>query len=247
MNDLAPLRSRGTRSDVVFFGDSVTLGAGASSDDRRFVSLVEDRLAPEHWVGTRHVVISAFGGLRGDLDNTRQVMRSGAGLIVVEVGAHAAIEDQASPLDAYRSAYGLMLDCLQASGAAVVVGTVPWLYWPRSNPAYARADTLSEIIRQEAAKRQIPVADLWRATKDRAEYISPDGMHPSDAGHQLIADLYWQQIEPQLSMTLRVRWSPCGGAGMPKDEYPTPLAVVRRLKLWLQTLAMQAHANWHSS
>jgi hypothetical protein len=224
------------------------LGAGASSDDRRFVSLVERRLTPDHWVASDRIVISAFGGLRGDLDNTREVLQSSAGLIVVEVGAHAAIEDQASSLDAYRSAYGLMLDCLQASGAAVVVGTVPWLYWPRSSPVYARADELSEIIRQEAAKRQIPVADLWRATKDRGEYISSDGMHPNDDGHQLIADLYWRQIEPQLSIPLRARWSPCGGAGMSEDRHLSSLALVRRLKLWLHTLtAIRANENRHLS
>ena len=197
------------RTNVVFFGDSVTIGAGASDIGRGFVSILRDRLSAESRLGSSQVIISAFGGLHGDLENVRAVLQKRAGLVVVEVGAHSAVEDQATSIATFRSVYGLMLDCLQGSGAMVVVGTTPWLHWPSNGPTYARAAAISVVIGEEAAKRGIPVADIWDAMKDRESYVSSDGMHPNDGGHALIADLYGRQIQTQISTPRYVRASPC--------------------------------------
>lgn len=195
---------------MVFFGDSVTAGAGASDADRGFVSILRERLSAESRLGSSQVVVSAFGGLRGDLENVRAVLRKKPGVVVVEVGAHSAVEDQVTPMATFRSVYGLILDCLQGTGAVVVVGTAPWLHWARNDLTYARAAAISEVIGEEAAKRGVPLADIWDAMKDREAYISPDGMHPNDSGHELIAGLYWRQIQRQMSMPRYIRASPCG-------------------------------------
>ena len=44
-------------------------------------------------------------------------------------------------------------------------------------------------------------ADLWSGMKDRPELVSSDRFHPNDAGHRVIADLYWMQIAPRLGAT----------------------------------------------
>jgi hypothetical protein len=44
--------------------------------------------------------------------------------------------------------------------------------WAAITPGYERADLFSQIIAQEAAKRQVAVADLWSATKLRLSLIS---------------------------------------------------------------------------
>jgi acyl-CoA thioesterase-1 len=198
------------RTNVVFFGDSVTVGAGASDIGRGFVSILRDRLSAESRLGSSQVIISAFGGLHGDLENLPAVLQKRPGLVVVEVGAHSAVEDQATSIATFRSVYGLMLDCLQGSGAMVVVGTTPWLHWPSNGPTYARAAAISVVIGEEAAKRGIPVADIWDAMKDRESYVSSDGMHPNDGGHALIADLYRRQIQSQEMTPRYARVSSCG-------------------------------------
>lgn len=182
--------------DVVFFGDSVALGHGASTPERGFSSSIVQRLDSSGFRTQPRTVISALGGVYVDLVQTPDVVNAPSGLIIVEVGAHSVIENQAMPMSTYRDAYGLMLDCLQRSGAALVVGTVPSLNWTPSDPMYIRADEISEIVRDEARSRGIAVADLWDATRDRPELVSEDGMHPGDAGHQLVADIFWKQIQP---------------------------------------------------
>lgn len=186
------------RLDVVFFGDSIAVGQGASTPEGGFLPLLLARLDDSGHQTEHRLIVSAFGGLDGDLAGASYAVHEASGLIVVEVGAHSVIENQALPLTAYRTAYGLMLDCLQQSGAAVVVGTVPSLNWSPSDPLYTRAADISQAMRAEAGARGIAVADLWAATRDRPDLVSDDGMHPGDAGHQAIADVFWQQIKPLL-------------------------------------------------
>ena len=84
------------------------------------------------------------------------------------------------------------------------------LGWAAVDLAYERADEFSQIIAQEAAKREVAVADLWSATKLRLQFISTpqdrtflgfgfgDNFHPNDAGHAVIAKAYENAIASQL-------------------------------------------------
>ena len=191
---------------VLFLGDSVTVGAGASASDSRYASIVMQRLRSSGFDAHDETIVSAFGGIYTDLVKATQLRadsnESGT-LIIVEVGAHSVIENRAMPLATYQHAYGLMLDCLEATGAALIVGTVPSLNWTSSDALYARADAISSIIAHEAGSRGIPVADIWSATRDRPDLVSDDHMHPNDGGHRVIADLYWQHIVSMLPPTPR--------------------------------------------
>lgn len=185
---------------IIFFGDSITSGAGSTSDDASFAGVLEQRLVDAGVVraGDYEVVISALGGQIVDLRFAQDIGRAPRSLVVVEIGAHSVVEDQGLSAVDFRAGYGLMLDCLQGTGARVVVSTVPTLGWDQTNPLYARAEGRSTIIRDEADRRGIPVADVWDAMKDRHDLLSQDAFHPSDAGHRMIADLFWRQIEPLL-------------------------------------------------
>ncbi len=186
---------------IIFLGDSITHGAGASSSDTMFVQLLRQRLRDAKYAeasGDYDSVISALGGQFVDLRFSQEVGREPRSLIVVEVGAHSLVEDAGLSSRQYGFGYALMLDCLRGTGAAVVVSTVPWLGWEQTDPLYVRAAERSKIIREEAARRGIPVADVWSAMKDRRDLLAPDEFHPNDAGHRVIADLFWEQIEPLL-------------------------------------------------
>jgi hypothetical protein len=122
---------------------------------------------------------------------------------------HAAIDESISP-DQFRQIYASILDCVTGDGTIVVAGTVPWLGWAAVTSTYERADLFSQIIAQEAARRQVAVADLWSATKLRLNLISTpqeptflsvgrgDNFHPNDAGHAVIAQTYEQAITPEM-------------------------------------------------
>lgn len=191
----APATARRIEPDVVFFGDSITVGNGASSPYLTFVGILRARLSENHELASDRLVISGFGGISGDQLHSHDVTSLPVGLVVLEVAAHSVIEDANVPMPVFRASYGRLLDCLQATGATVVAGTAPWLNWHGWNVYNGRGDEISRIIREEARARGIPVADIWTAMHERPDVISPDGLHPNDAGHRLIADLYWNEIE----------------------------------------------------
>ncbi len=180
-------------STIVFFGDSLTKGELASSPEHAFTSILRQRLMERGITGDDQV-LSAFGGLFADLRLSQDIGRRPHSLIVVELGAHSVIDDLSLTNYAYGVGYGLMLDCLQSTGARVVVGTVPWLAWEPDDKLYKRAEEFSAINRAEAEKRGIPVADIWSLMLDRPELVAEDDFHPNDEGHRIVADAYWQAI-----------------------------------------------------
>jgi hypothetical protein len=191
---------------VVFMGDSVTMGAHASAPNKMFVGLVYHDLQTRGIDATDDVIWTLDP--YNDLRNAQTVAAQRRRLIIVEVGVHWASFDSAQ----FREVYGAMLDCLAGSGATVVVGTIPWLNWPPATPSYFEMAYYSQIIREEAAKRGIAVADIWAATDGRPEAVSRPGQpcflwpacqgdnyHPGDVGHALIAAAYIKALDVALA------------------------------------------------
>jgi lysophospholipase L1-like esterase len=191
---------------VFFIGDSITMGAWVSTPDRMFVSQVRDYLQSRGVDATDDAAWTL-----DPLDDLRSVEKAAASrrnLIIVEVGVHWSTFNAAQ----FRDLYGTLLDCLAGSGARVVVGTIPWLNWPPDTPLYLQMASYSQIIREEAERRGVVVADLWAATNGRADAISRpgqkcfsspacegDNFHPGDTGHALIALAYDAALDAALA------------------------------------------------
>jgi hypothetical protein len=193
---------------VVFIGDSVTMGAFASTPENVFIVRVQRGLWARGLDARNDVewTMEPYS----DLLAAQRVADSHRKLIIVELGVHWALFDA----NQFREVYGAMLDCLAGSGARVVVGTIPWLNWQPDSPAYFEMAFFSQIIREEAAKRGVAVADLWAATVQRADAISRpdqpcfteptcrgDDYHPGDTGHALIAQAYLAAVDVALQTT----------------------------------------------
>jgi lysophospholipase L1-like esterase len=192
---------------VVFMGDSITMGAWVSSAENMFVNRVWQALQARGVKGPDENLWTSDAFT--DLATAQKAAVRNRKLIVVEVGVHwEPVFDDAG----FRKAYAAMLDCLQGSGAIVVVGTIPWLGWAPDSPTYAKMSRFSEIIREEAARRDIEVADLWAATDGREDAISRpdqpcfpsptcrgDNYHPGDVGHALIAEAYVEALSRALA------------------------------------------------
>ena len=192
---------------IAFIGDSLTLGAAASTPSKTFVSLVTGFLDERSPKEQRSAFLSFDPAT--DLTAAQQAMQHDRRFVIIEIGIHAVGDEAISP-DQFRQTYASILDCVTGDGTIVIAGTVPWLGWAAVTPTYERADLFSQIIAQEAAKRQVAVADLWSATKLRLNLISTpqdrtflgvghgDKFHPNDAGHAVIAQVYEQAIVPQI-------------------------------------------------
>jgi hypothetical protein len=192
---------------IAFIGDSVTLGADASTPSKDFASLLTDYIDDASGDQTRSSFLSFDPST--DASAAAQAMQHNRRFVIIELGVHAVVDQSISP-DQFRQLYGSILNCVTGGDTIVVAGTVPWLGWAAVTPEYERADLFSQIIIQEAAKRQVAVADLWSATRLRLNLISTpqdrtflegglgDNFHPDDAGHAVIAKTYEEAIASQL-------------------------------------------------
>ena len=188
---------------IAFVGNSITLGGNASSPSTTYASLVTDFLSRRSAQEQRRMFLSFDPSM--DVAAAADAMKHDRRYVVVELGVHAAINETVSA-DTFRQIYASLLDCVTGSTTIVVAGTIPWLGWAAVDPIYERADEFSQIIIQEATKRQIAVADLWTETRLRLDLISTpqehtfvgsghgDNVHPNDAGHTVIAQAYERAI-----------------------------------------------------
>ncbi len=193
---------------LAFIGDSLTLGADASMPPNAFASLVTGYVDQAKGDQQRAVFISFDPST--DLKVASQAMERDRQIVIIELGVHSVI-DQSISADDFRQLYGSLLDCVTGDDTVVVAGTIPWLGWAAVTPEYERATLFSQIIIQEAAKRQVAVADMWSATKLRLNLISTpqdstflgggqgDNFHPNDAGHAVIAQVYDQALASQFA------------------------------------------------
>ena len=193
---------------IAFIGDSLTLGGLASAPNLTFTSLISQHLDREGVKEEARFFLSFEPGT--DIIATRNAVKQDRRFIIIELGAHAAVDQQLSYGD-FRSMYGSLLDCVTGGDAIVVAGTVPWLGFAAGSTDYQRADALSQIITEEAAKRRVAVADIWSAMKLRVDLISTpqeksflspghgDDLHPNDSGHAVIAQLYEKAIDAELA------------------------------------------------
>jgi len=193
---------------IAFIGDSLTLGGNVSYPSRDFVSLVTAYIDSRSGDEQRSAFLSFDPAT--DRIAAAQAMQHDRRFVIIELGVHAVINEAISS-DEFRQIYGTLLDCVTGGSTIVVAGTIPWLEWAAIDPIYERADLFSQIIAQEAAKRQVAVADLWAATKLRLNLISTpqdrtflgsgrgDNLHPNDAGHAVIAQTYEQALAAELA------------------------------------------------
>jgi len=89
-----------------------------------------------------------------------------------------------------------MVRLAKSRGVTVVIGTIPPL-----NPegfrttGMANVPVLNERIRQIAAAEEIGLADHESAFAGDLTLQGPDGLHPNDAGYQMMAETWFQAIQ----------------------------------------------------
>lgn len=170
--------------------------------------------ANEGWVGQLHrrmpsetrLVNLGIGGLRLDqaLDQALPVT---VDLQPSVITVWLAVNDFAAgvSLDRYRVDLEMLLATLaRDTEAHVYVANLPDLAllpaFRDRDPAALRASvaTWNEAIAASAAAHDATLVDLytgWSELRERPDYISRDGLHPSSRGHRRLAEIFWQVIQ----------------------------------------------------
>lgn len=196
---------------INFLGDSITEGHGASNIENVYWNVLKRECglceARGYGIGgTRFArVTTPSDNPRCDLDfNMRyEKMDDDADVVVIFGGTndygHGKVSigemSDRTPYTFYGACHSLFEGVINKYPEATVVVMTP-LHRDMEEEvrdAYAPLSRYVEIIKEVAGYYAIPVLDLWSlsgmqpAVSVLKEKYMPDGLHPNDAGHRLIA------------------------------------------------------------
>jgi acyl-CoA thioesterase I len=178
---------------IVFLGDSLTAGLGVAPDEA-YPALIGRRL---HGSGLHYEVLNA--GVSGDT--------SAAGLRRLEWSLKGPVEVLVLALGANDGLRGLPATELQRNLATIIERArarqvAVLLAGMEAPPNFgATYTTQFRAVYPALAKRyDVPLIPFFlEGVAGVAALNQADGIHPNPAGHRVIADLVWRQLEPMLT------------------------------------------------
>jgi acyl-CoA thioesterase I len=188
---LAPAAAR-AESVIVALGDSLTAGLGVAPDEA-YPARLEARLRRE---GFAYRVINA--GVSGDtsaggLRRVDWVLRAKPEIVIVALGANDGLRGQSPQV--MRDNLEAIVARLHAAGARVLLAGM------RLPPNYGAEYTREFEAVYAAVARRAKVAFmpfLLDGVAADARLNQADGIHPSAAGHAVIAERLWPHLRPLL-------------------------------------------------
>jgi acyl-CoA thioesterase-1 len=188
---VAPDEARG-EGVVVALGDSLTAGLGVAPDEA-FPARLQARLRSE---GLAYRVINA--GVSGDttaggLRRVDWVLRSKPDVVIVALGANDGLRGQ-SP-QSMRENLEQIVGRLQAAGARVLLAGMRLP--PNYGGEYTREfEAVFVLVARKTKVSLMPF--LLDGVAGVPGLNQPDGIHPTSAGQQVIADHLWPYLRPLL-------------------------------------------------
>jgi len=179
---------------ILVLGDSLTAGYGLGKD-LAFTAALQDRIDR---AGLPYQVINA--GVSGDtsaggLRRLAWVLRQPIDVLVLALGANDGL--RGVPVEETRRNLQAIIDQTRRKypDAAVVIAGMKLP--PNLGARFAsRFESLYEELAEDNQAELIPF--LLEGVAGEPDLNLPDGIHPTEAGHRIVADNVWKRLEPLL-------------------------------------------------
>jgi acyl-CoA thioesterase-1 len=179
---------------VVFLGDSLSAGLGVKPTDA-FPALIGEKIRA---AGLPYQVENA--GLSGDttaggLRRIDWLLQRKIDVLAIELGGNDGL--RGLPVNAIKSNLQAIIDKARAKNPRVKIIIAGMQMPPNVGADYARAfqQVFGEVAQSNNATL-IPF--LLEGVGGLRELNQADSIHPTAAGHRLIADVVWKTLEPIL-------------------------------------------------
>jgi acyl-CoA thioesterase I len=189
-----PATATTSAKTIVFLGDSLTAGLGLSPSEA-FPALIAEKIRA---AGLPFQVENA--GLSGDtsaaaLRRTDWMLQRPIDVLVIALGGNDGL--RGLPVKSLKANLQAIIDKAKAKNPAVKIVIAGMQIPPNMGDAYVEdfARVYAELARENNAAL-IPF--LLEGVGGRRELNQPDLIHPTAAGHRIIADLVWRTLEPIL-------------------------------------------------
>jgi acyl-CoA thioesterase-1 len=180
---------------ILFFGDSITAGLGVEPDEA-YPALVGQRVDSLH---LPYAVVNA--GLSGETSAGGRsrigwvLSRQPVGVFVLELGGNDGL--RGLPLADTRKNLQAIIDTVRQKAPQAKIVLAGMQIPPNMGPAYA-AD-FKKLYGELADKNKLTLIPfLLENVGGIAKLNQRDGIHPTPAGHKLVARTVWRTIQPLL-------------------------------------------------
>ena len=210
---LAAAAPGGAERTILFFGDSLTAGYGVEKT-QAYPALIQDRLDSLGW-GFR--VVNA--GLDGEtsaagLRRVDWILRRPVDVFVLELGGNDGL--RGLPLEQTEQNLQQILDRVMAKRPSVELVIAGMRLPPNLGPQYT--GQFSAIFPRLAERNKaalIPFLLAGVAGVEGADgLMQADGIHPTAAGHERVAEVVWSTLAPTLR---RIRSGSVDSLGAAQD------------------------------
>lgn len=182
-------------ANILFFGDSLTAGYGLDDPTTQaFPGVIQDMLADS---GLPHRVTNA--GLSGETSSggirrIDWILRQPVAVFILELGGNDGL--RGLPLDLLQDNLLKIIDRVRAKNPDVVV-LIAGMQMPPSMGDYA--PKFAAIYPNLAARSNATlIPHLLEGVGGVPSLNLPDGIHPTPAGHAIVAKNVWTILEPLL-------------------------------------------------
>jgi acyl-CoA thioesterase-1 len=179
---------------MVFFGDSLTAGLGVDPDEA-FPALIQERLktAGLPW----RVVNAGLSGetTAGGLRRLDWILRQPVDIFVLELGGNDGL--RGIPPESSRSNLEAMIERIRARYPNVKVVLAGMQMPTNMGPDYTRQ--FAAMYPDLARKTRVTLIPfLLEGVGGVAGLNQADGIHPTAAGHKIVAETVWRALQPLL-------------------------------------------------
>lgn len=179
---------------IIFFGDSITAGSGLDPDEA-FPALIQKKLdaAGRPW----RVVNAGLSGetTAGGLRRLDWILRQPVDIFVIELGGNDGL--RGIPPETSRANLQTMIERIRAKHPRVTLVLAGMQMPTNMGPDYTRR--FAAMYPDLAEKnRTALIPFLLEGVGGVASLNQADGIHPTAAGHQIVADTVWRTLQPLL-------------------------------------------------
>lgn len=191
---LATTAASAATKTLLFYGDSITAGYGLDPGEA-YPALIQEKIdaAKLDW----KVVNAGLSGetTAGGLRRLDWILRQPVDIFVIELGGNDGLRGLEP--DVTRANLEKMIERIRAKNPRVTVVLAGMQIPTNMGPAYAQA--FAKIYPALAeAQRTVLIPFLLENVGGIPELNQPDGIHPTAAGHRMVAETVWKTIKPLL-------------------------------------------------
>jgi acyl-CoA thioesterase I len=185
----------GNKNTILFFGNSLTAGYGLNSMDEAFPALIAHRIDSLHLPYT--VVNAGLSGetSAGGKSRIGWVLKQPVSIFVLELGANDGL--RGIPLAGTSANLQAILDSVKARYPTAKLILAGMQIPPSMGADYATAfRNLFPALAAHNNAALIPF--LLQNVGGNPQLNQSDGIHPTPAGHRIVAENVWQILAPLL-------------------------------------------------